>query len=408
MKKLMLAVAAATGLLSLSALALGSATTAAAQDGSEFLVNVATDGDQLAPAITRLSDGGFTVAWESDVPSWPSSTSDVFGRRYSAAIAPVSREFGIPKRKTFSQASPAVGALTDGGFVAAWETNAHSGGSSFEIHAQRYGSDGAKVGGEFKVTTADTGSLRVAGLDDGGFVIAWITEDDGVHQTVYAARYDVNGARIGRPLRVWSGPISFVDRAVPATVDVATISGGFVVVWDAQPSGSHLTVYARIYATTANSTTTVRKLIQVNTITSSHQYFPHVAALSGGDFVVAWTGDPAFLGSGVRAQVFSATGKREKREFSANTSDGPSLLSAIAPLSSGGFVIVYHTTISNSSDIAGQRFGPDGSKSGTEFVANSTSAGLLPSVEGLDGGFVVIWQSQDDSGSGIYARYLSN
>jgi ABC-type amino acid transport substrate-binding protein len=96
MKKLMLAAAAATGLLTASILAVDSANTAAAQDGSEFRVNVATDGDQALPAITRLSDGGFVVAWQSDVPS--GLDSDVYGRRYSAAVAPVSDEFRIPKK----------------------------------------------------------------------------------------------------------------------------------------------------------------------------------------------------------------------------------------------------------------------------------------------------------------------
>jgi hypothetical protein len=309
---------------------------------------------------------------------------------------------------TFSQMIPAVGGLTNGGFVAAWQTNADSKGGSYAVHAQRYGSDGAKVGREFTVTKRDTaGPVRVAGLTDGGFVIAWIV-DDGAHQKVYAKRYDADGAPIGRPLPVWSGP-SRAGRIEAETVDLAAISGGFVVVWDAQPSGHYLTVYARIYATSAESTAPTRR-IQVNTITSSHQYFPHIAAISGGRFAVAWSGDPSFSGSGVRHQIFSAAGKREGKEFSADTSEGT--WSAIAPLSNGGFVIVYSAIISNSSEIAGQRFAADGSESGTEFIANTTPANSQdrPAVAGLDGGFVVVWQSryQDGSGSGVYGRYLSN
>jgi hypothetical protein len=84
---------------------------------------------------------------------------------------------------------------------------------------------------------------------------------------------------------------------------------------------------------------------------------------------------------------------------------------AVAGLSDGGFVVVWQSSGEDGSGygIYGQRYKATGAKIGNEFRVNTTTAGdqTQPAVAALaGGGFVVAWTSsgQDRSGLGIYAQ----
>ena len=151
---------------------------------------------------------------------------------------------------------------------------------------------------------------------------------------------------------------------------------------------------------------------EVNTTTAGSQQMPAVAALKSG-YVVVWASNGQDgSGYGIYAQRFTAAGaKRAARLARQHHDDGRQTSPAVAGLSDGGFVVVWQSNGEDGSGfgIYGQRFTAAGAKVGTEFKVNTTTAGnqTQPAVAALaGGGFVVTWTSsgQDGSGLGVYAQ----
>ena len=151
---------------------------AGATVGAVFQINTYTTGYQNAPSVTGLTSGGFVVTWQSypqDTSGQDSSGSGIYGQLYDAAGATIGAEFQINTYMTNSQSAPSAAALTDGGFVATWNSYSQDGDSA-GIYGQRYNATGATVGAEFQVSTYTTNSQSApsaAALTDGGFVVTW-------------------------------------------------------------------------------------------------------------------------------------------------------------------------------------------------------------------------------------------
>jgi hypothetical protein len=161
----------------------------------------------------------------------------------------------------------------------------------------------------------------------------------------------------------------------------------------------------------------------VNTWTTGSQRFPSIASLSNGGFVVVWDSwGQDGSGWGVYGQRFDANGNKVGSEFQVNTwTTNNQGIPSIASLSNGGFVVVWQSDGQDGSGwgVYGQRFDSNGNKVGSEFQVNTwtTDDQLEPSITSLpNGGFVVVWQSgcvvkgctpQDGSGWGVFGRIFS-
>jgi Ca2+-binding RTX toxin-like protein len=158
----------------------------------------------------------------------------------------------------------------------------------------------------------------------------------------------------------------------------------------------------------------------VNAQTAGSQYYPKIAGLTNGGYVITWQdGVPGTFtfGSGtlgdssessIKAQVFSNQGAKVGGEFLVNTQTaGVQSDPTVTSLTNGGFVITWV-----GDGIKAQVFGADGTKVGSEFLVNTETAPFhcLPAVASLtDGGFVVSWEDYsstlgDNSGSSIKAQ----
>ncbi len=153
----------------------------------------------------------------------------------------------------------------------------------------------------------------------------------------------------------------------------------------------------------------------VNETTADWQIDPVVASWPDGSFVVVWNskGQDGDL-YGVFARRFGKDGKALGGEFQVNTgTDDHQERPAVAVLAGGGFVVVYESWgLDGSGDgIAGQVYGPDGTKVSAELVVNQVTAADQgnPAVAPLaDGGFVVFWDGADMAvdWNGIYGRFF--
>ncbi len=387
--------------------------------GSEFQVNTFTTGFQYAPAVSGLNDGGFIVTWQSEGQAGSGSGSgtgyyDVFGQRYDANGDLVGSEFQINSTTPFNQYYSSVAALSDGGYVVTWTDTAQdqAGFGGYGVYGQRYTSAGIATGGEFHINTHTDDHQDfsdVAAFSGGGFVVVWESQDQdtsGFGWGIYGQRYDSNGAAAGTEFRINTHVAG--DQRFPT---VTSLASGFVVTWESDgQDGSSMGIYGQRFA--ANGTASGSEF-QINTYTDSLQDRPDVTALSDGGFVVTWQSygqDGA--GEGVYGQRFDADGSTNGSEFLVPTNTGSDEEDpTITALSNGDFAVAWVATVNNggtwSRDIFGQVF----STTGPRFTEGDDTVVLNDSgetVDALGGNDIVGGGAGDDnifggSGSDILA-----
>jgi hypothetical protein len=374
--------------------------------GPEFRVNSYTTSDQALPSVAAAADGRVVVTWESafqDGSSW-----GVFGQRYDSNGAPVGPEFRVNSHTTEWQEFPSVAAAADGRFVVTWSGSLQD-GSDRGVLGQRYDSNGAPVGPEFRVnsfTTANQFRPSVAAAADGRFVVTWQSDgQDGSSFGVFGQRYDSNGSPAGPEFRVnsWTPGVQY-RPSVAAAAD-----GRFVVTWASYQDGSNYGVFGQRYDSNGSP---VGPEFRVNSHTTDSQYRPSVAAAADGRFVVTWGSYQDGSDDGIFGQRYDSNGAPAGPEFRVNsytTDDQSSPSVAAAP--DGRFVVTWASDLQDGSysGVFGQRFDSNGSPVGPEFRVNRVTGLIqaLPSVAAApDGRFVVTWQSlgQDGSNYGVFGR----
>jgi hypothetical protein len=309
-------------------------------------------------------------------------------------------------RTADAQVTPAIAKLTNGGFVTVWSSSVQD-GSGFGIYGQRYDQNGAKVGTEFAINTITAGDQvtpKVAGLTDGGFAVVWGSDGGGaVSWDVYARRYTSAGVA-GTAFRVNKTTAGIQQH--PAVAPLANAS--FAVVWegvDAAGTG----IFSQVFNSASAALTGTDFL--VNTYTPNNQSFPAVAQVPAGGFIVTWQSDMQDgSGLGVYMQRMSAANAKSGMEVKVNTTTANNqMMPAVAGLTNG-YVIVWSSQIQDGSGLGifGQRFDGSNVAQGAEFLVNTyrTSDQFEPSVAGYGtGGWVVSWSSQQDGdGTGIYGQ----
>lgn len=315
-----------------------------------------------------------------------------------------------------TQAGSSTTGLSDGGFVVTWTSNFGQDGDDQGVYGQRYDSDGNKVGNEFRIntyTTRDQSSPSVASLSDGGFVVTWESsnQDSDNSGGIYGQRYDSNGNTVGNEFQVNTYVLYSQWHA-----DVAALSnGGFVVVWlgRREPNGLFY-VYGQRYDAESN---TMGDEFQVMPYANAHWYFPSVAGLSGGGFVVVSTADGQDGdGYGIYGKQFGNDGNAIGNEFQVNNATiGDQKSPLVTALSDGGFVVTWEGEKSDFGidgiNIYGQRYNSNGYTMGNEFLVNTyvkDSQESHSTAALSDGGFVVTWGFYSGrayvADRGVYAR----
>ena len=212
---------------------------------------------------------------------------------------------------------------------------------------------------------------------------------------MFARRFSAAGVPLGAVFQVNTYTTSFQFFARLAS----DADGDFVVVWESYgQDGSGPGVFARRFSSTGAPLTAE---IPVNSTTIHLQAAPDVAAELNGDFVVVWQshlqdGDAA----GVFARRFSSTGAPLGGEFRANSfTSGAQRAPAIDADEDGDFVVVWHSLGQDGAGygVFGQRFSSGGAPLGPEFQINSTFTNdQTPASVAVDadGDFVVAWQHE--------------
>ena len=253
-------------------------TTATVITNPVATTTVGTLNFQINPAVTTLANGNVVIVWGSFNQAGPGSLQDVYGQILSPAGEKIGAEFLINQFTPYNQRTPTVAALSSGGFVVAWVSEQE----------------------------------RVVGVPNANAV----PPDQQAYPSVdiYARLYDANGNPQSAEFLVNTDSNPCAHPSVAAGTD-----GGFMIAWDAYDMSSPMTnswdIYARPFSSAGSGSTVVR----VNTHLYGDQYAPRISSL-GTDYLITWT-SLAQDGSleGVYAQFVRGNGSKFGGEFRVNT-----------------------------------------------------------------------------------------
>ena len=340
--------------------------------GSSFRVNVLGTNDQENPRVALLHGGGAVFVWQGGVEGL---NQHIYARFLSSGGTWLTtNDVAVNTFTDNFQSNPDVATLTNGNIIVVWgsfdEVNSNS---LQDVYGRIFSPTGVPVTGEFLInqfTSYNQRTPTVAALANGGFVVAWVSEQERTvaapssFQTpsqmsyssvdIYAQLYNSGGAAQGGEFLVDT------DSNPCAHPDVAGGSdGGFVVAWDARdltsPLNNGLDIYARPFSSAGAGGTVLR----VNSHLYGDQYAPRISSL-GTDYLIVWT-SLAQDGSreGVYGQFLHGNGSTVGGEFRVNTTTASSQIQPVV-VSDGvsQFLAVWSsfTGLPNSFDLYAQRY----------------------------------------------------
>ena len=276
----------------------------------ELEANTVTVRDQYNPVVTGLSYGGYTVTWES-VFNGATLDFDINGRTYVASgAATAGAENNVAASDDF-EISPAIAALAMGGHVAVW-TDLTAGYVMYKTIA----ADGSTLAG---TTLLEGSSASVTGMDDGGFVITWVSQASGTSD-IYSQRFGIDGSSLTSRVLVNTYTADLQLNPSIAALD----DGGYVIVW--QSNGEDSTGYG-IYGQRFDSQNDkIGAEFHVSSYTPADQSTPEVSALADGGFVVTWESDGQDgQGTGIYQKVYSAAASTNGNQTLYGTADADDL-----------------------------------------------------------------------------------
>jgi hypothetical protein len=383
-------------------------------DQGELRVNTATTGDQTDAALSVFISGkSYVVSWSSA----GTSGTEIHAQRFTRPALPQGAEFVVNTYTTNNQGQSSVRYdILGGDFVISWDSYGQDGDKG-GIWARRYSHTGDALSGPFRVNTdtaGDEAAPSLAGYPYSGteaFQVVW-TKAGGI----WSQRYS-SGVPLGTEFRI----NTYTTGTQKSPQSVKDSNAGFEVVWEGYgtPSdGDGTGIFGQRYSSAGSPLGTE---FRVNTSTTGNQTHPAIGAACC-LVVVAWESNGAGT-KDVYAQKFSgiplaAGGQPIGTEFRINTWTTGSQYNPKVAVSNGpshsGFVVVWQTDQETGSgfDIYAQRFDSNGTENipvGGEFRVNTWTTGnqvkpevafLTYSGAGPANDFIVTWQSQNQDGSG--------
>jgi hypothetical protein len=165
--------------------------------GDNFAVNTSTGQILRRPVVAMDDTGNFVVAWTTRGGDGSRYGYAVSGQRFNAMGQPQGTNFVVNSYTTGNQRRPEVGMSADGRFVIVWQSLPQD-GSGYGVFGRQYDAEGAPVGGEFAINSYTTGEQQfpsVAMAADGSFVVVWQGTNE-LGGSMVGRRYDTTGVAL--------------------------------------------------------------------------------------------------------------------------------------------------------------------------------------------------------------------
>ncbi len=377
---------------------------------ADFLLNSSTALDQGTGGadIAALPTGGFMVLWSTTESAAVGAPLDIMGRVFKSDVTPVFTDFLVNPVTAGIQTAPQLVALKGGTLVAGWNSLPGTIPATYSSEGEILNTSGSSVGNTFVLNTgADDRISDMTLLKDGHYVVALqdpINLGTKGYQTKEIVQiHNASGPATSAVILVKKGQVT----QPMGTMKVAGLTnGGFAAVWyEADPQNtSATTVFAHAYDHNGKS---LGPQIKVTAPNSDSHLGANVAGLAGGRFVVTWHENKAFGMADVHARIYEANGSAVGKDFIVNNHvAGNQSSPAVTETADGRILFAWNTDAKTSGDfdIQGRLFNADGTPADGDFRINSTTVGSQSNVHLAllkDGRIAVEWGSFDKaSGTG--------
>ena len=347
--------------------------------GDDYLIAGNLPGDQTAPQAAINATGGWLV--------WQDNAADGDGlgikaQRLNAALTQAGAQFRVNVQGANDQEKPQIALLNDGGAVFVWQ----GGRVGFQkIYARFMAANGAFITtGDILVNTYTNEfqvDASVATLADGSVVVVWGSYgQDGNRQGIYGQRFSAAGVKLGDEFRVNNFTLN--NQRTPSVA--ALTNGNFVVAWvsELQRASSSVDIYARLFTISNSLPTAVANEFAVNPTTTNVCANPHLTGSPQGGFAVVWSQN---------GNVTYAAG-------SASENSTPNI--PVSVVSSNGW------------DVMARVYSATGSAISAPARLNTWTRGdqYAPRISAFGRNYLAVWTSlgQDSSWEGIFGQFLGS
>jgi cysteine-rich repeat protein len=352
------------------------ATALTEPTGPNFRVNTVDDGPQSRPSV-GAGGGGYVVVWTGP------AAQPVLAQRLDGSGARIGGEFTVTSVPYVFDVDVAV--APSGDFLVVWDRGG--------IYARLYDAAGVPQGPEFLVNTAPGSNqfeAAVAADGLGNYIVTWTNlVQDGEYEGVFGQRLNAMGAPLGSEFQV----NTYTTGGQQSSDVAADAAGNFVVAWEATPgfnAGGQFGIFAQRFD---GAGLPLGAEFQVTGFGKD----PSTTRAPAGDFVVAWANYGA-----IKAQRFASAGTPLGPPIQVNSDFLGSQVGTAAD-AAGDFVVVWRGL-----GIRAARFESDGTPQGSDFQLSTYNAGNRewPSIAGDGAGnFLAVWE--DDVGRDIIAQRFS-
>ena len=238
--------------------------------------------------VTELVGGGYVVAWHGLTTT---QDYDIFIQRYNSQSVATGSVIQTRNRSDIAvqDAWTDVLPLSNGGFVVAWY--GHAGSNNWQVFVRQYDSAGGEVAyqslhGTSGPAYADK-DQKLAALSDGGYVVAWqgetASEADGVYD-IFVQRYSSAGVAVGS-LQTVGGVAGRNDQLVQVA---GLTDGGYVLAWEGSTALEGYNIFVQRYDSANNAVGAVKELR--GQAGANADSAAQITALPNGGYVVTWSG----------------------------------------------------------------------------------------------------------------------
>jgi hypothetical protein len=302
---------------------------------STFRVNVTGTNDQENARVALLKNGGAAFVWQGGKPGL---NQHIYARFLTPTnIWLTTTDIVVSTFTNNFQTTPAIATLNNSNVVVVWASfNQVKSNSLLDVYGQILSPTGAKVGANFLVnqfTNYNQRSPAIAALKNGGFVVAWVSEQQRVAAVnsgnpssfftaaaapvpsvdIYAKLYSSNGIPAAGEFLINTDMNPCANPGIAAASD-----GGFSIAWcarDMLASTNSLDIYARPFSGSGTGGSTMR----VNSYLYGDQYAPKISSI-GLDYLLTWISllEDGSHG-GIYGRFFHNDGSLIGQEFRINT-----------------------------------------------------------------------------------------
>jgi hypothetical protein len=313
--------------------------------GNEYNIATSTEDYTPDPTIASLSNNDLVICWPTDYQQ--GGYGGISGQVFSSNFVKVGEIFNINIYTSEVGFHPRITTLPNNNFVICW-SGWYQDSDRYDVFAQQFSATGSKIGEKFQVNTYSKNDQTfpiIASITNDGYVVCWIGES---YFELYGQLFGSDGSRIGKEFRVNSSS----SYAPLANKIIIPTDYGFIFCWESfDHNSSDHDIYGQVFSLNGEK---VGNEFLVNSHTNGFQRNPQVAPLPNGDFVVCWQSDPEGV---IYCQQFTWDGNKIGGEFRINSNPEIGYFKPqIVLLSNGDFVVCFESYYNNDTNIYAKLF----------------------------------------------------